>query len=272
MVHNLAVRGEDLVSEDLDAGATAELDISDLDPGTYEVYCTIPGHTESGMSAQLDVGSDGAAAERGPPATRRGASHADHTPTAAEGAEQDQAMIESVMAFPARPRARATSRSPDVLADGTKRFELTASVIDWEVRPGEIVKAWAYNGMVPGPRIDLDVGDHVEVELTNQLPIGTDIHWHGIDVPNDQDGVSPITQDLVTSGETYTYRVHRHRAGDRHVPRPRPRPRERPQRPVRHDVRRRRAEPGRSDDLGHRDPRRPRPSPRTSRWSSTTPA
>ena len=60
--------------------------------------------------------------------------------------------------------------------------------------------------MVPGPRIDLEVGDAVEVEITNDLPIGTDIHWHGIDVPNDQDGVSPITQDLVATGETYTYR------------------------------------------------------------------
>ena len=51
--------------------------------------------------------------------------------------------------------------------------------------------------MVPGPRIDVDVGDKVEIEFTNDLPIGTDIHWHGIDVPNDQDGVAPLTQDLV---------------------------------------------------------------------------
>jgi FtsP/CotA-like multicopper oxidase with cupredoxin domain len=60
--------------------------------------------------------------------------------------------------------------------------------------------------MVPGPRIDLEVGDAVEVEITNELPLGTDIHWHGVDVPNDQDGVSPITQDLIRSGDTYTYR------------------------------------------------------------------
>src|SRR5215207_6762986 len=59
--------------------------------------------------------------------------------------------------------------------------------------------------MVPGPRINLDVGDRVEVELTNNLPIGTEIHWHGIDIPNDQDGVAPITQPLVRTGESYTY-------------------------------------------------------------------
>ena len=116
-------------------------------------------------------------------------------------------MIESIMAFPAETEGLGNQPlEPEVLPDGTLRFELTASVIDWEVRPGEIVQAWAYNGMVPGPRIDLEVGDQVEVEITNELPIGTDIHWHGIDVPNDQDGVSPITQELIATGESYTYR------------------------------------------------------------------
>ncbi len=208
MVHNIAVRDTALVSPDVEAGETAELDIGSLEPGTYEIFCTIPGHTESGMSAQLTIGDEGSAAEAGA-AVAAGADHADHadhTPTAEEGAAQDQAMIESVLAFPAATEGLGNQPlSPDVLPDGTKRFELTASVVDWEVRPGEIVKAWAYNGTVPGPRIDLDVGDHVQVELTNQLPIGTDIHWHGVDVPNDQDGVSPITQHLVASGETYTY-------------------------------------------------------------------
>ena len=53
MVHNIAIRGTDLVSPDVEAGETTELDISGLEPGTYEIYCTIPGHTESGMSATL---------------------------------------------------------------------------------------------------------------------------------------------------------------------------------------------------------------------------
>jgi FtsP/CotA-like multicopper oxidase with cupredoxin domain len=92
-----------------------------------------------------------------------------------------------------------------VLPDGTKRFELTASIVDWEVRPDEVVQAWAYNGMVPGPRIDLEVGDRIQVDVTNELPLGTDVHWHGVDVPNDQDGVAPLTQELIASGETYTY-------------------------------------------------------------------
>jgi FtsP/CotA-like multicopper oxidase with cupredoxin domain len=135
------------------------------------------------------------------------AAHANDAMTAEEGRARDDAMLASMEAFPATTAGRGNQPlTPELLADGTKRFELTAAIVDWEVRPGQTVKAWAYNGMVPGPRIDLDVGDRVEVELTNQLPLGTDIHWHGIDVVNAQDGVSPITQALVRSGEVYTYR------------------------------------------------------------------
>jgi FtsP/CotA-like multicopper oxidase with cupredoxin domain len=201
MVHNLAIRGTDLVTPDLAPGESAELDISGLDAGTYEIHCTIPGHTEAGMSTNFVVGGDAAAAGGS-------TDHSGHgTPTAEEGAAQDMAMIESIMEFPAETEGRGNQPlAPEVLPDGTKRFELTASVVDWEVRPGEVVPAWAYNGMVPGPRIDLEVGDTVEIEFTNELPIGSDIHWHGIDIPNDQDGVAPITQDLVTTGQTYTYR------------------------------------------------------------------
>ena len=41
--------------------------------------------------------------------------------------------------------------TPTVEPDGTKVFRLTSEIIDWEVAPGKTVKAWAYNGMVPGP-------------------------------------------------------------------------------------------------------------------------
>lgn len=203
-VHNLAVRDTDVLSPNIEAGETASVDLGGLAEGTYEVYCTIPGHTEAGMSASLTIG-DAGGADAAAGATAAG--HEQHQLSAEEGAAQDQAMIDSVLQFPAETQGRGNQPlAPEVLPDGTKRFELTASVIDWEVRPGEIVPAWAYNGTVPGPRIDLEVGDLVEVEITNELPIGTDIHWHGVDVPNDQDGVSPITQELVTSGQTCTYR------------------------------------------------------------------
>lgn len=199
MEHNLGIEGTDLLSESIPGGGSTTLDISSLEPGTYTVYCEIPGHAGSGMTTTLVVGdgSGGAAA----------AGHDHAMMTDEEMAAMDQRMIDSVLEFPAETEGRGNQvLEPTILPDGTKRFELTASLIDWEVAPGEIVEAWAYNGMVPGPRINVDVGDTVEVQITNELPLGTDIHWHGVDVPNDQDGVAPLTQDLVKPGETYTYR------------------------------------------------------------------
>jgi FtsP/CotA-like multicopper oxidase with cupredoxin domain len=95
--------------------------------------------------------------------------------------------------------------TPTVLPDGTKEFVLTAAVTDWEVSPGKTVQAWTYNGTVPGPTIAVDPGDHVRVVLDNQLPQSTAIHFHGITVPNDMDGVPDITQAPVKPGETFTY-------------------------------------------------------------------
>jgi plastocyanin len=200
--HDLAVRTTELTTGSIEPGATATLDVSDLEPGTYELICTIPGHVGSGMTTTLVIG-DGATAA--PAAAGAHSGHDVLTPE--QGAIQDAAMIESVMEFPAATEGHGNAvLEPEILPDGTKHFELTASIVDWEVAPGEIVQAWAYNGIVPGPRIDVEVGDTVEFELTNDLPIGTDIHWHGIDVPNEMDGVAPITQELVESGSTFTYR------------------------------------------------------------------
>jgi uncharacterized cupredoxin-like copper-binding protein len=209
MAHDIAIKGTDIAIDELQPGESATLDLGDLEPGTYEVWCTIAGHEASGMVASLIVGEGAAAGESA------AAGHGDHaTMTEEEAAALDAAMMDSALAFPAETEGVGNvPLEPEVLPDGTKRFELTASIVDWEVSPGAIVQAWAYNGIVPGPRIDVEVGDSVEVELTNELPLGTDIHWHGIDVPNDQDGVAPITQDLIAPGDTYTYRFTTTEAG-----------------------------------------------------------
>jgi FtsP/CotA-like multicopper oxidase with cupredoxin domain len=194
--HNLAVRELDLQSNNMQSRGVDTLELGALEEGTYELYCSISGHAESGMVAELVITDD----EAFEPADLGG----EHAGLSA--AEMDQLMIDSMLAFPAETEGKGNQvLEPEILADGTKRFELTAEVIPWEVAPGEMVEAWAYNGQVPGPWIQLDVGDKVEVELTNLTPMGTDIHWHGIHTPNDQDGVSPYTQDPVATGETFTY-------------------------------------------------------------------
>ena len=194
--HNLEVRDLGARTANLMSRGVDTLALGELEPGTYELFCSISGHEASGMVADLVITD----ADEFTPATL-GDEHAGLT------AEQmDQLMVDSMLAFPAETEGLGNQiLEPEILADGTKKFSLTAEVIPWEVSPGEIVEAWAYNGQVPGPQIKVDVGDNVQVEFTNLTPMGSDIHWHGVHTPNDQDGVSPLTQDPVATGETFLY-------------------------------------------------------------------
>ena len=220
--HNAAVTGTPLLTPDIAGGASGTLDLSSLEPGEYELFCAIAGHKESGMTATLVItdGSAGAlaAAEGGETATHVGHDDIASLDPADEQAKRinkefEEAMSAGVQTYldnAARYAAGEIDKGnekivPEILADGTKRFTLTAAITDWEVEPGKIVKAWTYNGQVPGPWLRVEPGDKVEVVLTNNLPISTDIHWHGIDVPFDQDGVAPITQDYIRPFEDYTY-------------------------------------------------------------------
>ena len=92
-----------------------------------------------------------------------------------------------------------------ILPDGTKVFHLTTKVVKWETSVGHFVQAWTYNGMVPGPTISLNVGDKVQIIVKNELPEPTTIHWHGLPVPNDMDGVPFMNQKPIIPGATFTY-------------------------------------------------------------------
>jgi FtsP/CotA-like multicopper oxidase with cupredoxin domain len=88
-----------------------------------------------------------------------------------------------------------------------KRFTLYAEKKTVALASGKTVEAWAFNGQVPGPQLVVNEGDLVEVELVNRdIEQGVTIHWHGVDVPNAEDGVAGMTQDAVMPGETHTYR------------------------------------------------------------------
>jgi FtsP/CotA-like multicopper oxidase with cupredoxin domain len=84
-------------------------------------------------------------------------------------------------------------------------IDLTARLADVEVAPGARVQAWTYDGHLPGPLIRARVGDRVIVHFTNDLPQPTTIHWHGVRVPIEMDGVPDISQPDVKHGETFTY-------------------------------------------------------------------
>lgn len=78
------------------------------------------------------------------------------------------------------------------LRDGVKHFTLIAQKVKLELIENVFVKAWGYNGSVPGPTIIVDPGDNVCIRVINKLPERTSVHWHGLEVPNDMDGVPGI--------------------------------------------------------------------------------
>ena len=92
-------------------------------------------------------------------------------------------------------------------------FELTAAPSTLNLKPGFEVPAWSYNGSVPGPELRVTTGDLVRVTFHNQLPVATTIHWHGVPLPNGQDGVPGVTQDAIPPGQTITYAFIAPRAG-----------------------------------------------------------
>jgi len=81
-----------------------------------------------------------------------------------------------------------------------KAFTLTAEVSQ---QAGHEV--WTYNGTAPGPELRVTQGDRVRVTLINHLPAATSIHWHGLRLPNAEDGVAGLTQQALAPGQTYTY-------------------------------------------------------------------
>ncbi len=110
-----------------------------------------------------------------------------------------------IKAFPAKTKGKGNQLMAPRVEKGVKIFDLTASVVQWEVEPDRIVEAWTYNGTIPAPQIRVREGDRVRVNLKNDLPESTAIHFHGLELPNDQDGVPFITQPPIKPGQSYTY-------------------------------------------------------------------
>jgi FtsP/CotA-like multicopper oxidase with cupredoxin domain len=120
-------------------------------------------------------------------------------------------MPEAVNAAPPVAGQSTTSITSLVEQPGTeplKRFTLTAGV---EQLNGQQV--WALNDSVPGPELRVNQGDRVQVTLINHLPESTTLHWHGVVLPNAEDGVAGVTQDAVAPGATYTYEFVAREAG-----------------------------------------------------------
>lgn len=85
-----------------------------------------------------------------------------------------------------------------------RSYTLTAAPAQVQLA-GRALHAWAFNGTVPGPTLRVRLGEALRVELRNELPQPTTIHWHGVRVPNRMDGVPGVTQDPVPPGAHFIY-------------------------------------------------------------------
>lgn len=73
--------------------------------------------------------------------------------------------------------------------------------------------ATAINGSIPAPTLRWREGDTVTIRVTNKLPVASSIHWHGILVPHDLDGVPGISFAGIPPGATFTYRFRVEQSG-----------------------------------------------------------
>jgi FtsP/CotA-like multicopper oxidase with cupredoxin domain len=94
-----------------------------------------------------------------------------------------------------------------------KVFQLKAAPMKLKIAPFKAIDVWGYNGCCPGPTIQVNQGDRVRVVFENALPESTSLHWHGLEVPIEQDGVPWISQKPVAPGATYTYEFTVHQEG-----------------------------------------------------------
>lgn len=242
--HNLYVEGTEVKTADVQPGDQTTVDISSLAAGQYTFFCNIAGHRSAGMEGTLTIGSGGSGNggsggsgagmsgdHSGMSADQLKAQDDSLNKTQAEGVTtyvsqlgkiidnfNKTGKIDATLYEPNTSYGEAHAKNeaykalfgpgilqPSSVQGNVKTFDVTASIIDWEVEPGKTVKAWAYNGQVPGPTIQASVGDVVRINFRNDLPQSSAIHLHGIQTTIDMDGVPFVTQDVVKPGKSFTY-------------------------------------------------------------------
>ena len=187
-------------------GQTAKGSFTPAREGTYEFFCSIPGHKEAGMAGKLIVGpaAAGAAPAAAPAAApdQTGTAHM-HDPQQStapkEGPSAAAPPAPPVKLLPAPQIAPPITRTePALVKVNIETKEVTAQLDD-----GVAYTFWTFGGTVPGPMIRAKVGDTVEVNLTNSIDskVTHSIDLHAATGPG---GGGKVSQ--VAPGETATFR------------------------------------------------------------------
>jgi ZIP family zinc transporter len=105
-----------------------------------------------------------------------------------------------------RARADGTFEAIPDIKGRTKTYHLVARSAPWTLKSGLTIMAKTYNGVVPGPVIDVQRGDNVVIEYRNEMDISDTLHLHGIHgTPTSDDGVAGWGQPAVMPHGTYRY-------------------------------------------------------------------
>ena len=104
----------------------------------------------------------------------------------------------------ANPSGSTDTAVPTETLTGNE-FTLTAKEAKLQINEETLLPVWTFNGSVPGPQIRVQQGENVKINLKNELPDPVTIHWHGVPVPNNMDGIPGVTMNAVQPGDTFTY-------------------------------------------------------------------
>jgi FtsP/CotA-like multicopper oxidase with cupredoxin domain len=98
----------------------------------------------------------------------------------------------------------ASATAPSRLRSSGGRLDLDLVAQETEVAiPGGPARALTYNGLLPGPLLEIDPGDAVRINLHNRLPRPTNIHYHGLHIPPGGSGDNVFLS--VGPGESHSY-------------------------------------------------------------------
>ncbi len=100
-----------------------------------------------------------------------------------------------------------------LIAEYESRRASTGATVSQQLAPaaftttlgGKTITTWGYNGSLTAPVIRGKVGDLLDATVANGLKDGTTIHWHGVALRNNADGVPNVTQDPIAAAANYTY-------------------------------------------------------------------
>ena len=111
------------------------------------------------------------------------------------------ALLTASALAPAGGALAAVTSSVKEIALRSSEVELALGLDERAIK----TRFWAYNNAVPGPALRFKKGERVRIAVENALQVPTAVHWHGLRVPNDMDGVPFVTQAPIKPGEKFTY-------------------------------------------------------------------